>query len=137
MRCFVLLMLLAGCDAPSGDPTAIAGQGEAVALIWNAAYGQTKAAPEIYWRRDHCDESNGIYGVLRNCTFENDGERVAGLETIYDSWVEVGAPSPGFKISDTALAHELLHAAIGDAGHTSDAWLHVSDVDQALRAKGL
>jgi hypothetical protein len=37
-------------------------------------------------------------------------------------YVEVGAPLPGYKLADTALAHELLHAAIGDEYHTSIEW---------------
>lgn len=132
-----LVAVLGGCA--QGDPTPISGQADAVRIIWTA-YQQTKAPPPIYWRRDSCSEPNGIYGVTPWCTFIADGERVAGLESGANGYyVEVGAPSPGFTFSDTALAHELLHAALGgDYDHTSPMWGYaVADAAAALKASGL
>lgn len=129
------LFFVAGCGA-QGDPTPLPGQDQAVQLIWTV-YGQTKAPPPIYWRRDSCSEPNGIYGVLPWCTFESDDGKVAGIERDY--YVEVGAPSPGFKISDTALVHELLHAALGgDPSHTSPDWqTMIPAASAALKDAGL
>lgn len=132
-----VMVLIGGCDMPMGDPRALPRQAVAIQLIWQRAYQQTKAAPVVYWRRDDCDAPNGIYGMLPYCTFFVDGVRMAGVETTTDQWVEVGAPSDGFAISDTALAHELLHAAIGDADHSSPEWDCVWQVDAALKAIGL
>jgi len=133
------LIVLGGCGGcgPQGDPTPLPRQREAVSIIWNVSYGETKAPPSVYWRRDSCNAPNGIYGVLPSCTFMSDGERVAGIETDTDQWVEVGAPSDGFNISDTALAHELLHAAIGDPDHASPAWQRISPILAELKADGL
>lgn len=139
MRCvLVLVAVLGGCA--QGDPAPIPGQADAVRVIWNGVYGETKASPPIYWRRDSCSEPNGIYGVTPWCTFMDGNERVAGLESGSNGYyVEVGAPSPGFTFSDTALAHELLHAALGgDYDHTSPMWGYaVADAAAALKASGL
>ena len=137
MRYLPLLLLLSGC-MPEGDTTALPHQHLAVILIWNQTYGETKPAPVVYWRRDRCNEPNGIYGTLPNCTFDYMGERVDGLETTGDQWVEVGAPSDDRTFSHTALAHELLHASIGDSDHKSPRW--ATDIDAsnaALAAYGL
>lgn len=113
-----MMLLLAGCA--QGDPTPIRGQTQAVAIIWNIFYGETKAPPVIYWRRDHCNEPNGIYARDPACTFDIDGDRYSGIQR--DGYVEVGAPWETGKISDTALRHELLHASIGDDDHQSPKW---------------
>lgn len=116
MRALALALALAGCYGPQGDPTPLPRQAEAVQLVWSAL-GQTKAPPPVYWRRDKCYVPNGVYGVWPTCQFDSGN---AGVFLPY--FVEVGAPIPGYSIKDTALAHELLHAAIGDPGHTSIEW---------------
>ncbi len=130
-------VLFAGCMSPQGDSTLLPRQDEAVKIIWRDNLQQTKDPPIIFWRRDVCNTPNGPYGVLPYCTFENAGEKEAGIETSTDQWVEVGAPSDGFAISDTALAHELLHAAIGDPDHLSPQWQTINSINAQLKAHGL
>jgi hypothetical protein len=121
-------MFATGCG-PVGDPSPLPGQAEAVRLIYEV-YGERHAPPAIYWRRDTCDAPNGIYGRWPACSFDLNGERVSGAHYDLDgrTWIEVGAPStPSDRISQTALAHELLHAhqwneGIDDPGHTTPEW---------------
>jgi hypothetical protein len=137
MRFLVAAMFFSVSGCAQGDPTPLPRQCDAVYLIWNVSYEQTKAPPPIYWRRDSCSEPDGIYGVYPWCTFMDGGDKVAGIENPNGYYVEVGAPSPGFTFSDTALAHELLHAAIGDHNHTSPTWETIPTIDAALKANGL
>lgn len=132
----LLVVAAAGCLTPEGDTTPIRGQRTAVEFLWSY-YGQTKSPPTIYWRKDYCNEPNGIYGVWRQCSFVFDGVRVAGIEIDTDEWIELGAPSDGFTISDTVIAHELLHAAIGDMGHTSKQWDDIVKITNTMKIRGL
>lgn len=119
----LIIMTVVATGCCTGDPTPLLGQDRAVAIVWNEIYGETKNPPPIYWRRDYCGEPNGNYPPLPNCTFNNlMGERVEGTQSNTPWHIEVGAPWGDGKISDTSLAHELLHAAIGDPGHRSDKW---------------
>jgi hypothetical protein len=113
----VVALLLGGCAV--GDVTPLAGQEEAIAIVWHQTYGETRDAPPIYWRRDRCNEPNGMYPPVPTCSFDDlKGDSVSGLERDTPWHVEIGAPWGAGKISDTALAHELLHASIGDSGHS-------------------
>jgi hypothetical protein len=124
MKALVLVAMLGTMGCAVGDTTPLPGQDRAVAIIWNQIYGQTNTAPPIYWRRDRCNEPNGIYAPVPTCSFDDlSGEAVSGLERDTPWHVEVGAPWGNGKISDTSLAHELLHAVIGDQGHHSEKWL--------------
>jgi hypothetical protein len=137
-RLLPLLTLLAGCSV--GDPIPLPGQAEAVALIWTGVYGETREPPPIYWRRDICGAPNGNYPPLPWCSFYTpQGIHVAGAQ--YDSpWhLEIGAPyGDGGRISNTSLAHELLHASIGDGDHLRPEWGDLLDEASAqLVAHGL
>lgn len=115
-------VMVGGCAI--GDTTPLPGQDQAVDIIWHQIYGEQRDAPPIYWRRDRCNVPNGDYPPLPNCHFDDlSGNDVAGLQRDTPWHVEIGAPWGSGKISDTALAHELLHASIGDAEHKSDKWL--------------
>lgn len=132
----VVALVLTGCGG-SGDTTPMAGQTEAVDIIWRVDFQQTKSLPEIYWRWDRCDSPNGEYPPDPWCDFVADGERVAGLQSDY-GWVEVGAPWKTGMISDTALAHELLHAVIGDTNHLQQQqWARIDPINADLRSLGL
>lgn len=129
--------MLAGCGGPQGDTMPLWGQAAAIRLVWNQIYGETKSPPTIYWRWDHCDEPNGIYPPLPWCTFDSDGERVTGLQDDA-GWIELGGAWQTGKMSDTSIAHELLHASIGDTNHTSPKWAQLMPMTHdALIAAGL
>ena len=138
MRTIVLAVIasMTGCGA-SGDPTPIRGQSQALAMLWSGAFGETRTPPEVYWRRDNCDVPNGQYSPDPACTFNDDGESVAGLADNGGKWIEVGAPWESGMISDTAFAHELLHASIGDPDHRSPRWTTIDDLNAMLRSNGL
>ena len=129
-----MFSLLVGCGG-TGDDTVLAGQRAAVDIIWRVTYQQTKAPPQILWRWDHCNEPNGIYAPLPWCTFDSSHGQVVGLQG--DGWIEVGGPWATGLMSDTALAHELLHSVIGDAEHTLPQWQYVDPLNATLRASGL
>lgn len=129
-----MAVLAATCCGPQGDPTPVPQQARAVAMIWRDLFAQVKAPPPIYWRRDSCGAANGAYAPLPWCSFDDDGTPVDGLFVPY--YVEVGAPWGTGTIADTALPHELLHAAIGDPDHTLPQWQQLPTPDE-LRARGL
>lgn len=140
-RALVLaLVVLGGCMSPEGDPTPLPGQAEALDYVWREAYGETRPAPRIYWRRDICGAPNGIYAPLSNCSFHDRTDvKVSGL-TLDDGaghqWIEVGAPwGEGAGIADTAFAHELLHASIGDPEHTDRRWIGPDGLVYQVRAE--
>lgn len=118
MRLAVLAFAVRAAGCCVGDPTPLPSQERAVAIVWNETYGETRDPPPIYWRRDRCNEPNGNYPPLPTCSFDDlSGNSVSGVERDTPWHVEIGAPWGDGKISDTSLAHELLHASIGDAAH--------------------
>lgn len=129
MRALLLALLVGGC-CPSGSTEPIENQEHAVHVIWYETFrAGAYDPPRIGWRRDRCNEPNGIYGTWPHCTFtDQDGERVSGHCVTGCNLVEIGAPSETTgKISDTVLAHELMHAYqekrdIDDPDHERDEW---------------
>lgn len=137
MKCVILIaLLLGGCAV--GDTTPLVGQARAVDIIWHHWFGEKRDPPPIYWRRDRCNEPNGIYLLRDTCSFDNaDGQRVAGTQSDTPWHVEIGAPCGPGTIADTALAHELLHASIGDHDHLLDEWELLDPIYYGLKAVGL
>jgi hypothetical protein len=131
----LLVTLAGGCCV--GDQTALEGQDEAVNIIWRHWFAEKRDPPPIYWRYDHCGEPNGIYDPLPACSFDTIDGRMAGTQSDEPWHVEVGAPWGDGTIADTALAHELLHASIGDAGHHRGDWDLMEPIHYGLKAVGL
>jgi hypothetical protein len=115
--CWALLFWLAGC-ATVGLPTAPrTGQEQAVHIVWVESYGRTDRPPLIRWQEGAAlsctDPVSGKPGFPVALAYADEaGGHVACREG--DTWspIEVivawhGEPS----FSETALAHELLHAA--------------------------
>jgi hypothetical protein len=138
MRTVLLAFLISGCvGCCTGDQYPIPGQERAVDIIWHHWFAEKRDPPPIYWRRDHCGEPNGIYEPLPACSFDTIDGRVAGIQSDEPWHVEVGAPWGDGTIADTSLAHELLHASIGDHGHHSDDWNLIVPIYYGLKAVGL
>jgi hypothetical protein len=91
---------------------------EAVDLVWRGVYGRTSEAPILYWLTGadlDCKGPSGTPGFAvwgAGCV-----AGVAHYQSVVVAWW------PGLALHDTALAHELLHAAL----------LHDSDDDPTHR----
>ena len=136
MKCFVFAVAaLIGCGAPVELP----GQSAAVSLVWRDHYGAPLAeAPPVFWHWDRCPTSpDGPAAVLWT---NSDGATVC-LSGLYTRGVEIDLAWRG-GLSDSALAHELMHAlqwrsGIDDPDHTrTDDWARAADANTALRDAG-
>lgn len=132
MRTLVLLAsLLIGCGA---NYDRIPGQDLATQLVWVDTYGQTGSPPPIEWvtqpglncAPDGNGKNMGFYRGRWLYDPEMSGQCVAGV--FWTGWfiTQVAIPD-GFKIHETAFAHELLHAAMDNANqydpeHLDPAW---------------
>lgn len=131
----VIALGLVACARP------VPGQARAVSTVWST-YGATGSPPDIAWVTApdlDCHPEHGVFvgwhSVGAGC--------VAG-QTDISAWVSQVAINPTWKLHDTALAHELLHAALyrrtgdSDAGHTSPEWKTLLPAANAeLREVGL
>jgi hypothetical protein len=103
---------------------------EAFLLVWVDIYGMPwDDRPRVIW--------------VSGQSFTHNGKPVTGIT---DRGAITVAFLPGFKVSDTAFAHELRHAARhalgidGDGEHVVDDWQPggiVAQAQEALRARGL
>lgn len=95
----------------------ISGQDEAEIIVWNQFYNETRPIPETRWiyQTDlNCKNVDGQYiGFISGWT----NECVGGLS--YTNLIVVALPDY-YKISQTAFAHELLHAHLVYEYHVSD-----------------
>ena len=125
-----------------GDETPREHQDAAIAVVWQQTYGRTEKPPAVEWITD------------LPCTDPNSGKRgfpvvlMSGQECregyMLTPWL-VRVAWHGGKFSDTALAHELMHAVqahegIADPLHRMSVWQPGGAVElanEALRAAGL
>lgn len=112
MRALLLVLaLLVGC-VQRGSPEPMPRQAEAVAIVWYQTYEATVEPPVIEWIDDVCDGRPG---------FVDRGDCVSGLH--FDPPVDLivlQRPVGWRKLSDVALVHELLHAALVYSEGSSD-----------------
>lgn len=116
--------LLSSCATLFGRPTELVlpNQETAMGIIWGA-YGRKEPPPKIYWRTGDsldCNEHRGFTAL----TFQ--GNKCVSGRTVSPISVEV-AWVDGQKMSETALAHELWHAALAYQGvvdplHVTEGW---------------
>jgi hypothetical protein len=70
----------------------------------------------VYWYGPKAATCNNGTGFWYRDPWTNDGSCVAGA-TAYDGSESIVLVLPGQRISDTAIAHEMAHAAYGERGH--------------------
>jgi len=132
------VLLVASCSPgfrsmfrPAPSPE---GSKEAVELVWRTVYGRKEPPPGVFWigqEELNCRDGKGFRAV----TIGNDC--VGGVT--YVPWAVTVALPDNTKIHETALAHELWHAAmmldgIADPYHKSPGFGPGGMVEQANRA---
>lgn len=123
----VLLVLLGACSA---KPLSLPGQEAAIRVIWHGVYAQKGPPPAIHWvlSKDlDCLSHEGFF-VRRMMNGPLVPLCVAGVYWHELYAAQVAWPNGTQRFYQTALAHELLHAAINvvtgnpDPDHQHEWW---------------
>ena len=137
----VFVVTMMGC-APTGTSDPMEHQGEALAIVWGTAFGQTDAPPTVNWvMGDHldCTEPNGNRGFM---ALTVEGRKCKGGITFTGAEVFIAWPD-GSNYSNTAFAHELAHAEqlrrnVSDPWHLEPGtWELVDAANELLINNGL
>lgn len=148
----LLVVSLTGGCGPGLDFAERPGQAEATSVAW-LEYGATSRPPPVAWHTQadlDCGPPQASTSAPNNGWSGpyDPGDRtvcVAGLFWTERGYAEVALPD-GYRLSQTALAHELYHAALlasdpagwGDPDHAGPGWRTLVPLAQAaMAAEGL
>lgn len=134
---FLTSLILAGCGGATCVDEEV-GQCAAESYAWNAMGEKPGTEPSVEWREMACPDHPEI---MRNAVVVN-GVCYAGL--FYpDQWHILVAYTPGLKMSQVALVHELMHAHMANLGlsdpnhQMTQYWQQVDVINMQLSGMGL